>query len=186
MYNEKTADCRDFETEMWLFLSDEMTGERTAYWNNHLAGCERCSSALGGAVRISSVIKEESLDCIDDASFNRMIDKAVGAKRYDLKSLFGIKPVFGESKSIFGRAAFAASLAVIAIIIALATDQSVQVKSIPSEVLDWNGSGITHQIEEIKGRINNMSEDNWDRQILMIDARIEKMENESREFSFNK
>jgi nucleoside-triphosphatase THEP1 len=31
-----------------------------------------------------------------------------------------------------------------------------------------------------------MSEDSWDRQILMIDERIGKMENESKEFSFNK
>ncbi|MFA7227436.1 MAG: zf-HC2 domain-containing protein [Melioribacteraceae bacterium] len=186
MYSENRAACREFEKEMWLFIADELPEDRMNFWKEHLSGCGSCLSGLEEGVKLSSVFKVESLVDLDDSRFNSMIENAAWKKRYNLKNFFGTGTLFGEKGSIYGKAAFAGSLAVIAIIISLATHQSIKVENIPREVLDWNDSGITTQIKEIKEQIDFMSEDNWDKQILLLDERIGKMENESDKFSFNK
>ncbi|PKL84300.1 MAG: hypothetical protein CVV24_00380 [Ignavibacteriae bacterium HGW-Ignavibacteriae-3] len=185
MSNGKKAVCLDFENEMWLFISKELPVEQMDFWKNHLSECDLCMCEMEAEMKIISDLKKETLVDIDDESFKRMINSASRKRKFELKNIFGTGNTSRHSKNIYGKAAFTGALAVIAIIISLITHQPVPVEKIPEKILDWNGAEIATQINQIKNQINILSGDKWDREILFIDKKIQKMEKESDEFSFN-
>ena len=90
MINGKSVLCRDFENEMWLFISNELPSERLEFWKKHLAECDDCVKNMEEELKIASVVAGETMVDIDEATYNRMINAAVKHNKYGLKNIFGI------------------------------------------------------------------------------------------------
>ncbi len=186
MCDKKPALCLDFENEVWLYKENELSSERMEFWLTHLSVCAECRAEMEEDILISELVKDKSLDVIDDASFERIIDKAVNKNKFAPQNLFLLLNYLKDNSGIYGKAAFASALAIIALVITLSTHKPTAVKNIPAEILDWNGAVLNQKIEEVKDRINFMSEDGWDKQIMQLDESLRRMEQESDEYSFNK
>lgn len=185
MTNTKNTICRDFEHEMWLYLAAELPAERMEFWKKHLLECDDCTIELTEEIRITSKLKEKFSVDLDNSTFNRMIETAVSKRKSWIENIIGDRFVYAENKSFYGKAALIGAFATTAIIILLVTHQSIPVKEIPNNLLDWEGEKITYQIDDMKNRIQLIGEDKWGKEINLLDQRIEKLEKESDKFSFN-
>lgn len=185
MTNVKNVICQDFEHEMRLFITEELPAERIEFWKKHLLNCNECTVELKEELKVIAIIKEEVSVDLDDFSFNRMIDVAVSKRKSWVVNILGDRYNYAENKSFYGKAALVGLFATIAIIISLVTHQSIPVKNIPNDLLDWEGTKVISQINELKNTINLIHEDNWDKQIIMLDQRIRALEKEADKFSFN-
>ena len=111
--------------------------------------------------------------------------ETVTAKKSRLQYFLKNRHNYDEKKSFYSKAALAGALATAAIIVSIITHQSIPVKNIPSNILDWEGTKVVSQIDDIKTRIQMIDEDKWDKEIFLLGQRVEKLEKESDKFSFN-
>lgn len=187
MTNTKNVLCQDFENEMWLFIAEELPSEKMEFWKTHLLVCDKCALQLNEELMVASAAKEQSLVDFDNSTFNRMIDNAVIKRKNWLSIVFGNRYNYGENKSFYGKAALIGALATTAVIILLITHQSIPlpVKNIPKDLLDWEGTKVSSQIDELKARFQIINEDNWGKEIYILDQRMDKLEKESDKYSFN-
>lgn len=176
--------CKDFESEVYTFISGELSENRKIFWEKHLLNCGTCISELEDVQNIVSTVKENEYQDVDNETFGKMIETAAKKKRTWLQSIFS-NPFYDEKKIFYGKAALAGALVTVAIIISFVSRQPNPVKNIPAELLDWDGGKVTAQINELKNTINILSEDDWDKQIMLINQNMKKLEKQSDKFSFN-
>jgi hypothetical protein len=184
MNNDEKIFCKEFQNEVFLYLNNELPIERFAFWQNHLSKCGDCSFEMKSALLISETFKEKSLVDVENSTFNKMIEKTI-IRRNWLYSIFENRHHYKERKSFYGKAALAGVLATAAIIISIITHQSIPVKNIPNNLLDWEGTNFISQIDDIKTRIQMIDGVKWDQEIQLIDQKVEKLEKRSNKFSFN-
>jgi hypothetical protein len=184
MNNDEKVTCKEFQTEVFLYAKNDLPADKMAFWKDHLANCSECASEMNFVVKLNGVLKEKTLVDIEDSIFDKMIEKAA-LKRNRFQNIFQSGLRYNENKSFYGKAALAGVLATAAIVISVITHQSIPVKNIPNNILDWEGTKITSQIDDLKTRIQMIGEDKWDKEILQIDQRLEKLEKRSDKFSFN-
>lgn len=185
MSNDENKICKEFEKEVYLYLSSDLSAERKEYWKQHIADCKRCSSLIS---EIEIVLDQASLELAEDlpdVRFDTMIENAVQKKRFKIAEWFFPQGTVKEKFAFSLKLAAVGILATIAVIISLTTQRPNTVKTISNELLDWEGKKVTSQINEIKNTINLIHEDNWDKQIIMLDQRMKTLEKESDKFSFN-
>jgi hypothetical protein len=187
MTNIKNVLCQDFEHEMWLYITEELPSERMEFWKKHLLNCDECLLELNEELTATSAIKEEVSVDLDDSTFNRMIDKAVSKKINWVGNTLRNRFNYAENKSFYGKAALIGAFATTAMIVLLVTHQSIPdpVKNIPKDLLDWEGTKVISQIDDLNNRIQMINEDKWGKEIYLLDQRMEKLEKKSDKFSFN-
>jgi hypothetical protein len=187
MINAKNVICQDFENEMWLYITEELPKERMGFWKAHLLSCDKCTLDLQDELTVTSIVKKETTVDLNDSLFDEMINATVLKKKNWIGNIIRYRFNYAENKSVFGKAALIGVFATTAIIVLLITHQSIPipVKSIPKDILDWEGTKVTAQINELKKTINMIHEDNWDQQMMMFDQRMKALEKASDKFSFN-
>ena len=183
MNNDGKAICKEFQAEIFLYLSDELSIERRMFWKKHLLTCSDCKSEMETLIKISDALKEEAID-VGNLSFDKMIETAT-AKRGWLQYFLKNRHNYDEKKSFYGKAALAGALATAAIIVSIITHQSIPVKNIPNNILDWEDTQVVSQIDDIKTRIQMIDDDKWDKEIYLLGQRVKKLEKKSDKFSFN-
>lgn len=71
----KTMICKNFESEIWLFLDGSLPDNEMNLWCDHISGCETCKNLLEETEDILSAAEHDIQD-IDDNKFNMMIERA--------------------------------------------------------------------------------------------------------------
>ncbi|OGV27251.1 MAG: hypothetical protein A3J84_09235 [Ignavibacteria bacterium RIFOXYA2_FULL_37_17] len=182
--NEKTI-CKDFESEVYFYIDNELPADRSVFWKDHLSNCATCRSLLEEINVIVAAAGENISEDILDSKYDKMIENAVRQKKFSLSQLLFPAGSFREKYSVSLKIAVVGMLAIIAFVVSLTTQRPNTVKTISRELLDWEGKKVNSQINEIKNTINLIHEDNWDKQMIMLNQRIKLLEKESDKFSFN-
>ncbi|TSA27184.1 MAG: hypothetical protein D4R68_06080 [Ignavibacteriales bacterium] len=185
MSNDEKMICKEFENEVYLFMDNNLSMDRKENWKQHLNKCKTCSSLLNEVEVVINQTREELTDDILESKYDRMIEQAVQKKRFKIIEWLFPQGTVKEKYAFSLKLAVVGTLATIAIVISLTTQRTNTVKTISNELLDWEGKKITSQINEIKNTINLIHEDNWDKQMILLDQRMKNLEKESDKFSFN-
>ncbi len=185
MSNDENMICNEFEKEIYLYLDNDLSTDRKEYWKQHISNCKTCSSLISDIEIVLDQARIELSEDLPDAKFEAMIEKAVQKKRFKIAKWLFPQGTAKEKFAFSVKLAVVGVLAAIAIIISLTTQQPNTVKTISNELLDWEGKKVTSQINEIKNTINLIHEDNWDKQIILLDQRMKVLEDKSDKFSFN-
>lgn len=179
MSDQKDLICKDFENEIWLFTEQSLPHERIEFWNHHIQDCSKCSLVLKNEFALLETCKEELSEDVLDSKFDMMINRAVtSSKKLSLKRLWNIKEEF----SIRTKVALISGLAVVAVIISLITPRQNPVKTVSNELLDWEGTKINSQIENIEDKIEIINNDEWSNQLKIIDERLQLLEKQADKF----
>ncbi len=185
MINDEKMICKEFEREVYLYLDNGLSKDRREYLKRHLNECKICSSLLNEVEIVINQAGEELTDDLLDAKYDKMIELAVKQKKSGFAERLFPQGTIKEKYAFSVKIAIVGVLAVIAVIILLTTRQPNTVKTISKDLLDWDGEKITSQINELKSKINLIHEDEWNKQIMILDQRMKNLEKESDKFSFN-
>ncbi len=185
MSNDEKMICEEFEKEIYLYLDNDLSADRREYWRQHIASCKTCDSLISDVEIILDKACVELTEDLLDAKFDKMVEQAVQKKRFKIAEWLFPQGTVKEKYAFSLKLAVVGVLAAIAVIISLTTNQPNTVKTISNELLDWEGKKVTSQINELKNTINLIHEDNWDKQIIMLDQRMKNLEKESDKFLFN-
>ena len=185
MINDESMICNEFEKEVYLYLDNDLSTDRKEYWKQHITSCKTCSSLIGELEIILDQARVELTEDLPEAKFDTIIENAVQKKKFKIAEWLFPQGTAKEKYAFSVKLAVVGVLAAIAIIISLTNQQPNTVKTISNELLDWEGKEVTSQINEIKNTINMIHEDNWDKQMIMLDQRMKALENKSDKFSFN-
>ncbi len=183
MQNSNKVICEIFEMEMWLYIDKALTDEKMDFWRSHLRQCNTCKEKLGQAEELVLNASENLLVEMDNKQFDEMISVAIRKKKKNY-----IARLFERKKKKFiavGKIVFASTLVIAAVLISLLSDKPNSVKSIGKEILEWEGGSIKAEIEKISNRINMIDQNDWARQMIMIDQKIKSIEKNTDKFSFN-
>jgi hypothetical protein len=160
--------CKEFESEMWLFIDHSLEEERKIFWQNHLVTCSDCSSLL----KISSETIEQynrvPLNDMQDKSFIKTIKRVtaeVNEKGYKIESLKknrSLFEIFGFYKLTFGGALVAA--AIIFLFITFINDPKIpEIKKVfPKQILAWNDNQTDDRLQKVGDQIYSLKTDEWD------------------------
>ena len=160
--------CKEFESEMWLFIDHALDEEREKIWQNHLVSCSDCSSLL----KISSEAIEQynrvPLDDMPDKSFIKIIERVTaeskekGYKFEPIKRNRSLFEIFGFYKLTFGGALVAA--AIIFLFITFINDPKIPEtkKVFPKQILAWNDKQTTDRLKKVGDQIYSLKTDDWD------------------------
>ncbi len=160
--------CKEFESEMWLFLDHSLEEERKKFWQNHLVSCSDCSSLL----KISSETIEQynrvPLDDLSDSSYKDIINTITADMGRNEHLVMPIKrnrslfEIFGFYKLTFGGALVAA--AIIFLFITFINDPQIpEIKrELPKQILDWNDKQTADRLEKVSDQIYSLKTDEWD------------------------
>ncbi len=179
MTNPKDLICKDFENETWLYMEQSLPKERMDFWNNHIAYCAKCSSLIQSENTLLETCREELDEDILDSKFDMMISNAIKPRRK-----FSLKQIWLKNKEFSIKTKFAviSGLAVVAIVVSLITPRQNPVKTVSSELLDWEGTKIDSQIDNVKERIEIINNDEWSNQLKIIDERLQLLEKQADKF----
>ena len=160
--------CKEFESEMWLFLDHSLEEKRNKFWQNHLVNCSECSSLL----KISSETIEQynrvPPDDLSDSSYKDIINTITADKGRTEHPVMPIKrnrslfEIFGFYKLTFGGALVAA--AIIFLIITFINDPKIpEIKTeLPKQILAWNDKQTADRLEKVGDQIYSLKTDDWD------------------------
>lgn len=169
--------------EMWLYIDRSLPDSKMEFWRSHLRHCNICKELMGQSVELVSGVSENALVIMDDVLFEKMISKAISKRKQN-----PLTPFFNVKKEKFisvSKIVFASVLVIAAVLVSLLSDKNNPVKSVGKELLDWEGSSVLSEIDRITDKINMISQSEWNRQLLIIDQKIESIENNNNKFSFN-
>lgn len=185
MSNDEKMICKEFEREVYLYLDNDLSTDRKKYWRQHITSCKTCSSLISDVEIVIKNAHVELTEDLLDAKFDKMVEQAIQKKRFKIAEWLFPQGTAKEKYIFSLKLTVVGVLAAIAVVISLTSNQPNAVKTISNELLDWEGNKITSQINEIKNTMNLIHEDNWDKQIIMLDERMKVLEKESDKFSFN-
>ena len=172
MNSDKKMICKNFESEIWLFLDESLSNNEMDFWRDHISGCETCKNLLEQTEDILSAAEHDIHD-IDDNKFNYMIERATtkpGFSWYEFFTSFSIRPL---KSSMIYRVALAGVLAIAVIFISPAIREKNTGKIINGDLLDWNGTKIDMELNQLREEVFAVNQDNWSREIDYIDSRID-------------
>lgn len=173
MNDIKELYCKDFENEKWLYAEESLPKKRMEFWNGHLQQCNTCASIIKNEEEILIQIKDELSEDVLDWKYELMLKEAVSKnKKFTFGYLWKLNDVFAVKTKV----ALISGLAVVAILISLITPKQNPVKTVSSELLDWEGKKVNSQIENIEQKIEIISSDKWSNEIRSIDEQLQKLE----------
>ena len=141
--NDKNL-CILFETECWLYISEELSPERKEFWDSHISSCTTCASHLESSRYVSSVYTENCTEDIPDTVFNKVIESLPVKKSFWDKC----RPFFTEWKGYyaFTKIAFACVLLIAAFSKILLTDKPIPIKEMTAQVFKWDDDELSAKI----------------------------------------
>ena len=160
--------CKEFESEMWLFLDHSLEEERKKFWQNHLVSCTDCSSLLKISSETIEQYDQVPLDDLSDSSYKDIINTITTDKERPEHLVMPIKrnrtlfEIFGFYKLTFGGALVAA--AIIFLFITFINDPKIpEIKTeLPKQILAWNDKQTADRLEKVGDQIYSLKTDDWD------------------------
>ncbi|MCH7963768.1 MAG: zf-HC2 domain-containing protein [Bacteroidetes bacterium] len=160
--------CKEFESEMWLFIDHSMEKARKIFWQNHLVSCSDCSSLLKISLETIEQYNRVPLDDISDGSYKNIINAITADKRGNEHPVMPIKrnrslfEIFGFYKLTFGGALVAA--AIIFLIITFINEPKFPEikKELSKQILAWNDKQMADRLEKVGDKIYSLQTNEWD------------------------
>jgi hypothetical protein len=160
--------CKEFESEMWLFLDHSLEEERKKFWQNHLVSCSDCNSLLKTSTETIEQYNRVPLDDLADGSFKKIINTITADMGRNEHLVMRIKrnrtlfEIFGFYKLTFGGALVAA--AIIFLFITFINDPKIPEikKVIPKQILAWNDEQTADRLQKVGDQIYSLKTDDWD------------------------
>jgi hypothetical protein len=164
--------CKEFESEIWLFIDHSLEEERKKIWQNHLVSCSDCSSLLKTSTETIEQYNRVPLDDLADGSFKKIISTITADMGRNEHLVMPIKrnrtlfEIFGFYKLTFGGAVLAAALVLIFVTI-FKNPELPEIKTkISEELLAWDFPGFRSQTTNKQNQIISLKTDGWDIYIL--------------------
>ncbi len=164
--------CKEFESEIWLFIDHSLEEERKKIWQNHLVSCSDCSSLLKTSTETIEQYNRVPLDDLADGSFKKIISTItadIGRNEHlvmPIKRNRTLFEIFGFYKLTFGGAVLAAALVLIFVTI-FKNPELPEIKTkISEELLAWDFPGFRSQTTNKQNQIISLKTDGWDIYIL--------------------
>ena len=189
--------CKEFESEMWLFLDHSLEEEMNKFWQNHLANCSSCSSLLNISSETIEQYNRVPLNDLSDSSYKNIINTItaeIGGNEHfvmPIKRNRTLFDIFGFYKLTFGGALVAS--AIIFLFITFINDPKIpEIKTeLPKQILAWNDKQTADRLEKVGDQIYSLKTDewdiyfirknkkeNWNRALSSIQKQIRKMQKE--------
>jgi hypothetical protein len=160
--------CKEFESEMWLFIDHSMEKDRKKFWQNHLADCSDCSSLLKTSKETIEQYNQVPLDKLSDDSYEKIISTITADNERTEHHVISIKEnrslfeIFGFYKLAFGGTVLAAALAIIFVTF-FNNPELPEIKTIISEeLLAWDFPGFRTETANKQNQIISLKTDGWD------------------------
>ena len=189
--------CKEFESEMWLFIDHSLEKERKIFWQNHLVSCSDCSSLLKISLETNEQYNRVPLDNRSDSSYKDIINTITADKVGNEPLVMPIKrnrslfEIFGFYKLTFGGALVAAAIIFLVITFINGTKIPEIKKELPKQILAWNDNQMDDRLEKVGDQIYSLKTDewdiyfirknkkeNWNRALSSIQKQIRKMQKE--------
>lgn len=174
MNSNKAKICKNFESEIWLFLDESLHSNKIDFWRDHISGCETCKYLLKQTEDILSAAEHDIHD-IDDSKFNYMIERATTKSGFSLNDFFTNFSIRPFKFSIIYRVALTGALAITVIFISPAIREKNADKIVNGDLLDWNGTKINRELNQLREKIFSVNQDSWSKEINYIDSRIDNL-----------
>jgi hypothetical protein len=164
--------CKEFESEMWLFIDHSMEKDRKKFWQNHLDSCSDCSSLLKTSADTIEQYNQVPLDDLSGDSYEKIITTITADNEraehivMPVKSNRSLFEIFGFYKLAFGGTVLAAALVLIFVTF-FKNPELPEIKTIISEeLLAWDFPGLRTQSTNKQNQIISLKTDGWDIYIL--------------------
>jgi len=160
--------CKEFESEMWLFIDHSLEEEKKKFWQNHLVSCSDCSSLLEISSQTIEQYNHVPLDNLSDDTYEKIISAVTSDNRRSeyntmpIKSNRSLFEIFGFYKLAFGGSILAAALVLIFITF-FTSPEKPEIKTIVSEeLLAWDFPSFRTQTSNTQNQIISFKTDEWD------------------------
>jgi hypothetical protein len=160
--------CKEFESEMWLFIDHSLDEERKKAWQDHLVNCADCSSLLKTSTETIERYNRIPPDDLSDDSYNKIINSVTsynertGQIVMPVKSNRSLVEIFGLYKFAFGGTILAAALVIIFVTL-FKSPKLPEIKTkISSELLAWDFPGFNTREANKQNQIISLKTDDWD------------------------
>ncbi len=160
--------CKEFESEIWLFIDHSLEEERKKIWQNHLVSCSDCSSLLKTSTETIEQYNRVPLDDLADSSYKKIINTITADNERTEHLVMPIKEnrtlfeIFGFYKLAFGGTVLAAALVLIFVTF-IKNPELPEIKTkISEELLAWDFPGFRSQTTNKQNQIISLKTDGWD------------------------
>ena len=160
--------CKEFESEMWLFIDHSLDEERKKVWQDHLVNCTDCSSLLKTSTETIEQYNHIPPDDLSDDSYKKIINSVTsnnertGQIVMPVKSNRSLVEIFGLYKFAFGGTVLAAALVIIFVTLFKSPELPEIKTKISSELLAWDFPGFKTQTANRQDQIISLKTDDWD------------------------
>jgi len=160
--------CKEFESEMWLFIDHLLEEERKEFWQNHIVSCSDCSSLLKTSTKVIEQYNRVPLDDLSDDSYDKIISSITADNEgtehivMPIKSNRSLFEIFGFYKLAFGGTILVAALVLIFVTF-FKNPELPEIKTkISEELLAWDFPGSRTQTTNKQNQIISLKTDGWD------------------------
>ena len=160
--------CKEFESEMWLFIDHSLDEERKKVWQDHLVNCTDCSSLLKTSTETIEQYNHIPPDDLSDDSYKKIINSVTsnnertGQIVMPVKSNRSLVEIFGLYKFAFGGTVLVAALVIIFVTLFKSPELPEIKTKISSELLAWDFPGFKTQTANRQDQIISLKTDDWD------------------------
>ena len=160
--------CKEFESEIWLFIDHSLDEERKKVWQDHLVNCTDCSSLLKTSTETIEQYNHIPPDDLSDDSYEKIINSVTsnnertGQIVMPVKSNRSLVEIFGLYKFAFGGTVLAAALVIIFVTLFKSPELPEIKTKISSELLAWDFPGFKTQAANRQDQIISLKTDDWD------------------------
>lgn len=178
MLNENKTMCESFNSNLFLYMNNELPIEQKELYRGHLKYCSDCRKLLKETEELLALSSTAIEEDIEDARFEFMINKAVTKKQNGfIKRFF----VYEENKKgnpfLLGKIAFSSAFAIIAVVVTLLIEKpyTVPANIVNQEIVDWEGDGFNSAISELRAKLYDDEWNEGEAELLLIDERINQL-----------
>ena len=160
--------CKEFESQMWLFIDHSLEEERKKVWQDHLDSCSDCSFLLKTSTETIEHYNRVPLNDLSDDSYEKIIsnitedNERTGHIVMPIKSNRSLFEIFGLYKFAFGGTVLAAALVLIFITLFKSPELPEIKTKISEELLAWDFPSIKTQTTNTQNKIISLKTDGWD------------------------
>jgi len=160
--------CKEFESEMWLFIDHSLDKERKKVWQDHLIKCSDCSLLLKKSTETIEQYNRIPSDDLSDNSYEDIIstitadNERTGHIDMPIKSNRSLLEIFGLYKFAFGGTVLIAALVLIIVTLFKRPEVPKIKEIISADLLAWDFPGYKTKEDNKQNQIISLKTDGWD------------------------
>jgi len=195
----KSHIIKEFVNEIWLFLDGGLPEGRMEFWNEKVEQIPERLNMLNETKQVLNIYDSSVLNDLDDPSFEKMLNRAAVGGTFIEKTkrfLSGLNFSGNGRESNVHKIAFGGILVIAAMVIFMLSDKPNPVKTISSDILDWDAEAISEQLLDIHNSLSvakndkmrefilyKQTSDEWSRSVYIIERRLNRLNKEADEKS---